>query len=154
MLELILVMMLLGLVLAIALPRFLDTGEAYLKTDSSRVSAYIRYLHEASSTKKVYYRVSFDIGSGEVGAEYSRDGVEYSAEREAALKRLKLREGVVIEDIVVPETGKVNSGVLSVVFTPAGTVDPFTLHLRSGKKFRTLTFNPYAGTVSVAEGYV
>lgn len=146
--------MLFGLVLTIALPRFLDTGEAYLKTDSSRVSAYIRYLHEASSTKKVYYRISFDIGSGEVEAEYSRDGVEYLAERETALRRLKLREGVVIEDIVGPETGKVNSGVLSVVFTPAGTVDPFTLHLRSGKKFRTLTFNPYAGTVSVAEGYV
>lgn len=146
--------MLLGVVLAIAMPRFADTGEAYLKTDSSKVSAYIRYLHEASSTRKVYYRVSFDISSGEITAEYSRDGVEWRGERETVLKRLRLSEGVVIEDIVVPETGKVNSGAISVVFTPAGTVDPFTLHLKSGKKFRTLTFNPYAGTVSVEEGYV
>ncbi len=153
-LELILVMLLFGVVLALALPRFSDTGTAYLKTDSSRVAAYIRYLHEASSTRKVYYRVSFDMGAEELRAEYSLDGAQYRAERDAALRTLKLAEGVTIEDVVVPETGKVNSGVLTVVFAPAGTMDPFTLHLKSGKNFRTLTFNPYSGEVSVEEGYV
>jgi len=146
--------MLFGLVLTIAFPRFSDPELAYLKTDSSKVAAYIRYLHEASSTKKLYYRVSFDMGSDELRAEYSRDGASYRVEGESSLRRLKLREGVTIEDVVVPDTGKVNSGVLSVVFAPSGTVDPFTVHLKAGNDFKTLTFNPYSGKVSVAEGYV
>jgi prepilin-type N-terminal cleavage/methylation domain-containing protein len=153
-LELLVVIILLGGVLLLALPRFTDTGEVYLKTDSSRVSSYIRFLNEASATKKVYYRISFDLGLGEIRAEYSRDGSEYIADSDPSVRRLKLREGVAMEDIVTPATGKVNSGVLTVVFAPSGTVDPFTLHLRSAKKFFTLTFNPYSGAVNGAEGYV
>ncbi|MDP2689098.1 MAG: prepilin-type N-terminal cleavage/methylation domain-containing protein [Deltaproteobacteria bacterium] len=153
-LELLVVMILLGVVLMAALPRFAGTGEAYLKTDASRVSSFVRFINDASATRKAYYRVSFDISAGEIRAERSPDGVHYAQETDPVARRLRLREGVVMEDIVVPELGTVNTGTVMVVFTPAGAQEPFTLHLSSSKKQITLTFNPYSGEVSMEDGYV
>ncbi|MFQ5735876.1 MAG: prepilin-type N-terminal cleavage/methylation domain-containing protein [Thermodesulfobacteriota bacterium] len=153
-LELLVVMLLLGVVLMTALPRFTGTGAVYLRTDASRVSSLIRFINDASATRKAYYRVSFDISAGEISTERSPDGVRYSQERDPGIRRLRLREGVLMEDIVVPELGKVNTGTVRVVFTPAGAPEPFTLHLISSKKRITLTFNPYSGEVRMEDGYV
>lgn len=152
-LELLVVLILLGVVLAAAIPRFTGTGEAYLRTDASRVSSFLRFVSDASATRKLYYRVSFDITAGEIRTEMSRDGALYEAESDPNVRTLKLREGVSIEDIVVEGPGKVNAGTAGVVFAPVGGAPPFTLHLAASDKTITLAFNPYSGEVSIKDGY-
>ena len=152
-LELLVVLILLGVVLMAALPRFTGTGEAYLKTDASRVSSFLRFISDASATRKVYYKVSFDIAAGEIRTERSRDGARYEPESDPAVRRLKLREGVSIEDIMVEGLGKVNAGTAEVVFAPVGGAGPFTLHLMASEKKISIAFNPYSGEVSLKDGY-
>lgn len=147
------VLILLGVVLATALPRFIGTGGAYLRTDASRVSSFLRFVSDASATRKVYYKVSFDIAAGEIRAERSRDGALYEADSDPNVRRLKLRDGVSIEDIIVPELGKVNAGTAEVVFAPVGGAGPFTLHLMASEKRITIAFNPYSGEVALKDGY-
>ncbi len=144
----------LGIILLAALPRFSGTGEAYLKTDASRVSSFVRFVSDASASKKLYYRVSFDFSAGELRTERSADGVEYTPAPDPNVRRLRLSEGVVLEDMVVTGMGKINNGTVKVVFTPAGAPDAFTLHFRSSKKHMTLVFNPYSGEVVLEDGYV
>lgn len=143
-----------GVILATALPRFMGTGEAYLKTDASRVSSLVRFIDDASASRKLYYRVSFDIAAGEITTERSRDGARYEPENDPKVRRLKLGEGVQIEDIMLPGLGRVNTGTASVVFAPAGGTSPFTLHLAASGKKLTLEFNPYSGEVFIKDGYV
>ena len=152
-LELLVVLILLGVVLMAALPRFTGTQEAYLKTDASRVSSLLRFISDASASRKVYYKVSFDIAAGEIRTERSRDGVRYEPESDPAVRRLKLMDGVSIEDITVEGLGKVNAGTAEVVFAPVGIAGPFTLHLMASDKKISLAFNPYSGEVSLKDGY-
>lgn len=152
--ELLAVIIIIGGILAIAFPRIWVLNEMHLRTDAGRVSTLIRYLNEASATKKVYYRISFDLEKNSISVESSRDGAGYSAETDAAIRGLRLREGVAMEDIELPGLGKVNSGTVSVIFAPAGGADSFTLHLRASQKKMSLLFNPYSGRVRVSEGYL
>jgi len=152
-LELLVVIILIGVALALALPRFTGTGRAYLRTDASRVSSFLRFISNASATRKLYYKVSFDIAAGEIRTERSRDGAQYLPESDPNVRRLKLRDEVSMEDMVVEGLGKVNSGVAEVTFTPTGGAPPFRLHLAADKDMVTVEFNPYSEDVSVKDGY-
>lgn len=152
-LELILVITIIGVAIAVVFPRFSGFGDTYVKADASRVSALVRYLYQAAATRKVYYRLWFDMEKGAIRVEYSKNGTDYTEEGDSSLRRLKLRDGVDMEDIVVPELGKVNTGEVAVIFSPAGSVEPFTLHLKASEKSLTLYFNPYSGIVKITEGY-
>lgn len=156
--ELLAVIVILGAVLAVVLPRFAGISINNLKTDASRLSTLIRYLNEAAETKRTYYRVLFDMDAGTVSVAESDDASEYAPMAEARLRGLKFASGVRIEDMVLSGLGRVNAGKVTVDFTPSGTSKPFTLHLasegRRGKEVYTLVYNPYSGRVAVKEGYI
>lgn len=152
--ELLLAIIIISGLLAIALPRFANVGGVYLKTDAGKVATLVRFLNEASATRKVYYRVWFDMEKDSLRVESSKNGVDYVDEPDAAIRRMRLHDGVAIEDIIVPDLGKVDAGEVAVIFAPAGSIDAFTLHLKSSGRAMTLTFNPYSGEAKVIEGYV
>lgn len=132
--------------LALVFPRFSDIGRSYLESDSERVVSLLGYLNESASTKKAFYRVRFDLGAGSLIVERSKDGVEYSKETESALSHLELKEGVLLEEIEAPGIGKVKSGEVAIIFSPAGG-DPFEVTLKSGEERVKVGFNPYTGKV-------
>lgn len=152
--ELAVVILILGVVMAIVFPKFMGLGQSRLKNDTGKVSTLLGYINEAAITKKVYYRVWFDLGQGRLRVESSRDGVEFIDEKEGPLRSVQLKDGVEIKDIVLPALGKIEGGSASFVFPPGGAVDSFTLHLGSGEDVMTLYFNPVTGRVAVEEGYL
>lgn len=151
--ELLAAMVIIGIILAIVYPRISGISEAYLKSDSRRVAALITYLSESASSKKLYYRVWFDLTNERLRVESSVAGKEYAPSTDPALRELALREGVEIEDIVTPGLGKTASGEVSMVFAPASG-EPFTLHLKAGESSMTVSYNPYTGKVRTEAGYV
>ncbi len=152
--ELIAVVIIIGLVLAVVFPRFSNLDETYLKTDASRLRTLITYLNEASETRKLYYRLSFDMERETIGVESSRDGRDYLPEADRALSGLRLGRGVDLVEVEVAGLGRVNTGKLGVVFAPFGPPQAFKLSLGSGKAAPvTVSFNPYSGRVRVESGH-
>ncbi|MBE9527697.1 MAG: prepilin-type N-terminal cleavage/methylation domain-containing protein [Proteobacteria bacterium] len=162
--ELIVVMVIISLALAIVLPRLTSVTSANLKSDAVKLSALVRYLHEAAESKKLTYRLSFDLDRGTVGVERSQVGrspvdrskeaVKYVPEPESALRGFALASGVEFVDLLAPGTGRVESGTVQILLSPAGSM-PFTVHLGAGEDDRVLTlgFNPYNGKIVIEEGY-
>jgi prepilin-type N-terminal cleavage/methylation domain-containing protein len=152
--ELLIVISIVGIILAVALPRFSFFDDIYVRKDIRQVTRLIRYLNEAAVTKKLYYRVKFNIERGMVKVEYSNDGVEYNDETDSFMKGLSFGDMMKIEDIILPGIGKINNGEVAVIFLPYGFSEPFNLHLKGLGKFFTLSFNPYTEKVNIEEGYV
>ena len=153
-LELIAVIVILGGLIALVAPRFAGTGRTYLRTDARRLATLTRYVYEATATKRLSYRLRFDLDGGSVSVATSAGGEEFTPEADPVIRRLKLRGGVELADIVVPGPGKVTAGEVDVFFAPSGPVEPFVVHLSYGDHVKTLDFNPYSGRVRVRDGYL
>lgn len=152
--ELVAVIAVLGAIIAIAFPRLAYLDQTNLKTDAGRVCSLIRYTSDASETKRLHYRLLFDLEEGTIVVESSRDGVNFSAETDPAVRRLSLRKGIAFEDMVVQGLGKLDRGRVSVVFTPSGVTQDFVLHMRAENEAYTISFNMHSGKPSIAKGYV
>jgi prepilin-type N-terminal cleavage/methylation domain-containing protein len=152
--ELLVVLIVLGIGAALIYPRVANLSETYLKKDAERAAGLIEYLSEASATRKLYYRVWFDLNKDIITVEASKDGQKFYPETDSRLSRLRFTYGVEIEDLILPGTGKASSGDVTYVLSPSYTPDPLALHLKAGDKHLTLTFNPYSGKVAVEDGYI
>jgi len=152
--ELLLVILIIGIILTTALPKISYFEDISVRRDTRQIAGLIRYLNEAAATKKLYYRVSFDMEKMKIKVEYSKDGFEYKDETESAMKGLSLGDMIEIEDIVLPGLGKIRDGEAIVIFSPYGYSEPFNLHLKGLGRFFTLSFNPYTDKVKIEEGYV
>ncbi|MBI1911421.1 MAG: type II secretion system protein [Deltaproteobacteria bacterium] len=150
--ELIAVLAVIGIILALVFPRITGFDEHNLKSDSERISSLLIYLNEASATKKVYYRVWFDLDSDRLDIEVSKTGLEYEPEPETTFRIIRPKSD--LEDIVTPGLGRVTTGKAALVFGPLGASEPVAIHLKADEKKLTVSFNPYTGKAAVLEGYI
>jgi prepilin-type N-terminal cleavage/methylation domain-containing protein len=150
--EVMVVIIIIGIVMAVVFPRFSSMGKTYLKTDASKLQSLITYLYEASETRKLYYRMNFDLEKESVLVEFSRDGVEYEPEADRAIRALSFAPGVDLAEVEVAGAGVTNTGELQVEFAPTGTTRPFRVSLGArGLTSITVTFNPYSGRARIEE---
>jgi len=70
-------------------------------------------------------------------------------------KRIPLPRGVMLKDVVLFPTGKVQDGVADMRFYPNGCVDRTLIHLENeeGEAY-SLEVNPLTGRVTIYEGYI
>ena len=59
--ELTLVMLILGVMLSLAVPRLSRLGEARLESTARRLATMISYLHDEASLRGRIYRLTFDL---------------------------------------------------------------------------------------------
>ncbi len=152
-LELICVIALFIIVLLVVFPRLSGLEDMYLKSESGKVRSLIQYVHDMTSTKRVFYRIWFDIDEDILRVETSKDGTEYIQEPDARLRRLVIRDADIV-DMVLPGAGRIKRGEVAVVFSPWGDTEPFVLHLKGGGHTITIRFNPFTGRVRTDEGYL
>jgi len=153
-LELIVVIVILGSVLLIVFPRIPYFENFALNSEARRVAGLFRYLDESASAKKTYYRVWFSPEKGSIEVESSADGVEFKKSGDSSLQGLSLKDGTEMVDLVLAGLGKVDHGEVAVVFNPGAGAEPFNLHLKKNGRTITISYNPYSGKVTVADGYV
>lgn len=152
--ELLLVITILGTILLIVFPKITLLEDFTFKSDARRIAGLFRYLHESTSTKKIYYRVWVYPERDLLKIESSIDGIEFREEHDTAIKGFTLKGGMDIQDIVISGLGIVDEGEVAIVFNPTVGAEPFNLHLKKNKHTLTLNYNPYSGKVKVIEGYV
>ena len=67
--ELAVVIVVLGVMLSLVIPRLGELGEANLKRSARHLTGMIRFLRDDSQAKKAVYRLRFDIQGGHYWAE-------------------------------------------------------------------------------------
>ncbi|MBI2412417.1 MAG: prepilin-type N-terminal cleavage/methylation domain-containing protein [Deltaproteobacteria bacterium] len=148
--ELVVVLALIAIAVAVIYPRISGLEEARLESDARKMASLIGYLSESAASRRVYYKVRFGLDEERLDVEVSRDGREYLRDKEFGF--LSLSSGVSMEDVATPE-GKTDAGETEIVIPPDGGSSPFSVHLKAGDEFMTVTFNPYTEKVSLEKGY-
>jgi len=152
--ELIVVIVLIGIMMTLSVPRFRDTVLTdNLKGSSRKLVGLINSLREDAVREQKSYNLNFDL-------ETNRFWVDSSSMSQEKLfnvseKAEALPPDVHIIDIWYQQEEKKVSGVASIRFSKKGYVQPSAIHLgeKDGRKF-TLELTPFLGKVKLYNRYV
>lgn len=156
--ELAVVILVLGLFVAFALPKFDDISDVNLKSTARNLSTTARYLYSEAAFKKNIYKLVFDTNNNEYWVEVL-EGNEYEVSTDPYLRKKKITGNVFLKDIITERTlGKKQSDNPDnheyILFLPTGYVEPAVIHIESsnGDEY-TLATNPYTGTMKIYDEY-
>lgn len=153
--ELTIVIVILGVVLSLIIPRLGELGEANVKRSARHLTGMIRFLRDEAQARKAVYRLRFDVPEGHYWAEVQTLTTEQAVE----FKRFQSEMGA--DGHLSGQTTFRDVRVSShpddpfIQFTPDGWVENTDIHLRdgAGKDF-TLLVKPLMGETELREGYV
>jgi len=155
--ELTIIIVILGVMLSLIIPRLGEMGEANLKRSARHLTGMIRFLHEESLAKKDNYRLRFDVTEGRYWTEkftilnLSEKLAEYQKYSSDMTTEGKLSGQTTFRDVKVAS----HPDDAYIEFTPEGWVERALIHLRDGdNRDFTLLVNPLTGDTELREGYV
>ncbi|HXY55033.1 MAG TPA: prepilin-type N-terminal cleavage/methylation domain-containing protein [Nitrospirota bacterium] len=153
--ELAVVIVVLGIMIALIAPRLGEIGEADLKRSARHLTGSIRFLRDEAEARKEVYRLVFDVEGGH----YWVEALTVSPEKAAEFKRVQTTIGA--EGSLSGQTTFRDVHAVShpddpfILFTPDGWVEKTFIHLRDGEgKQFTLIVRPLTGDTELREGDV
>lgn len=155
MVELGMVLLVLGIVMALVLPRFGGTLERQqLRSTINVVHGTVRYLQAYAALTKRVYRLTFDLDRQVMSVCYFQ-GETCTPETSRELRDYVLPASVHILDVVSPQGTKTRAGEAATHFHPTGLAEPSIIHLGTDSNQKaTLVIEPLAGRVKVFDDYV
>jgi Tfp pilus assembly protein FimT len=153
--ELTIIIVILGVMLSLIIPRLGEIGEANLKRSARHLTGMIRYLRDESQATKTVYRLHFDVPGGR----YWTDAMTLTSEQTLEFRRFQSVIGA--EGSLAGQTSFRDVKVAGhpddpyIQFTPDGWVEPAFIHLQDGEgRDFTLLVNPLMGSTELSEGYI
>lgn len=134
-LELMVVIFVISVVLAIALPTFTGMGESKAVSDAKRIASLLRYLNDTALSTKESLTLRVDFREKVIG--YNGPEGEKS-ERVDSLSGVELQSG-----------GMVTEGELLVFFSPLGAREDITVHLGDEGSAVAVTLHSLNGRVKI-----
>jgi len=153
--ELTIVIVILGVMLTLIIPRLGELGAANLKQSARHLTGMIRFLKDESQARKAVFRLRFDVHEGrywtEVLTTVSEQAVEFKRYSSEMGSEGSLSGQTTFRDVRVSS----HPDDPFIQFTPDGWVEPAFIHLRdgSGRDF-TLLVKPLTGDTELREGHV
>ena len=151
--ELSVVVLLIGMMLLIAVPRVRDTLlNDDLKATTRRLVGVSRELRNEAVREQVDFILTLDFNQPGFWS-YSADT---TAEKRSEIRKKAIRfpEGIRISGVRHPEEVRKTEGEASIRFFRKGYTEPTVIHLVKDDRTFTLVFNPFLPAVSVYEKYV
>lgn len=153
--ELMIVIVVLGVMLTLIIPRLGELGDANLKRSARHLTGMIRFLRDDSQAKKAVYRIRFDIQNGhywaEVQTQTSDKTVEFKRYQSVMVDEASLSGQTTFRDVQVAS----HPDDPYILFTPDGWVEHALVHLRDGdNKDFTLIVNSLTGNTDLRDGYI
>ncbi len=167
--ELTLVMLVIGLMMAITLPKFRNIGGGDMKLEARTLIGQIQGLYSEATFTRRQHRLVFDLdrnrywGEAEVPSKRQRDEQGrpiltkkvFRPVTRDFLKPVTLPRGVELTDVIAGAFGKRSGGTVYTNFYPLGRTDFTTIHLEDDDSdVMTLMINPVTGRVTVADNYL
>jgi general secretion pathway protein H len=153
--ELTIIIVILGVMLSLIIPRLGEIGEANLKRSARHLTGMIRFLRDESESRKLVYRLRFDVQGGHYWAEVmtltSDQAIEFIRVQSEMGAEGSLAGQTTFRDVQV--SGHPDDPYIQ--FTPDGWVENAAIHLQDGEgRDFTLVVNPLMGSTDLREGYV
>jgi prepilin-type N-terminal cleavage/methylation domain-containing protein len=136
-LELIVALFIISLITAIVLPSFAGFGERRLKSEAREVASILRFLHDSAISRKEAYWVKFDL-----------DGNLISWKTPEGGKTKKFDD---ITGVTTHSAGTVSGGAVTILVEPLGFREDISVHMGTGEKNMTITFNHLSGKVKIKD---
>jgi prepilin-type N-terminal cleavage/methylation domain-containing protein len=153
--ELTIVIVILGVMLSLIIPRLGELGEANLKQSARHLTSTIRFLKDESQARKEVFRLRFDVTEGRYWVEVWTLVNETTGE----FKRFSSEMGT--EGALTGQTTFRDVQVAShpddpyIQFSPNGWVEHAVIHIRDGEgRDYTLLVNALTGNTELREGYL
>lgn len=152
--EIAVVLVIIGMAMALVLPRLPSSSSDDLKTSARMLAATIRYMQERAATARTTFFLRLEPGTDNVRVlEAAPDGSEVEP-ADPLLRKRPVKEGIQVADVIIPRLGKLSNEQVRLVVGVGGLRDFVTIHLRSsGDTFLTVMAFPSGGKVKVYEGY-
>ncbi len=154
--ELTVIIVILGVMLSLIIPRLGELGEANLKRSARHLTGMIRFLRDEAQAKKSSFRLRFDVAEGRYWTEVLTLNL---SEKTAEFRRYSSEMGT--EGSLSGQTTLRDVKVAShpddpyIEFSPTGWVEHSLIHLRDGDgRDFTLLVNPLTGNTELREGYI
>jgi type II secretion system protein H len=153
--ELMVVIVILGVMLTLIIPRLGELGEANLKRSARHLSGTIRFLRDESQARKAVFRLRFDVHEGrywiEVMTPKDDQTVEFKPFSSEMASGGSLSGQTTFRDVRVSS----HPDDPYIQFTPDGWVEQAFIYLRDGSdRDFTLLVKPLTGDTELLEGYV
>jgi len=159
-LEMMVVVIIIGTVVAIAIPRMNDMFEVNLKSAMRRLIGTVQFAFNESVIKQTPLRLNFTPETGDYWLSAmltSGDTGQFVDYPTDVVKPQQLPAGVYFTDIVTPHDSekRTEGDDIFIGFFPTGFVEHAVIHLASddGRQF-SLVIAPLTGKVTVLDGYV
>ena len=151
--EIMVVIVIIAIVAAVVIPHLPAPEEGKLKDSARNLATGIRFLNDQAIITKKVYRLELNLAENSTKiSKLSATGEELPPD-DQFMNRQLVEEGIVIEDVTVPQRGKVTEGEVSIPFGPGGNPDGIMIHLKAGEHHFTIIAYPSGGKVKVLEGY-
>lgn len=152
--ELAVVLVLIGVVLSVVLPRFGGLqDEERLRTATRRLTGLALEAHSQAVTEARPFFLCLDLDLSRSWLSTVRPGPIGDAGRESRI--FSLPRGVVIQDSIHSSRGLVKAGRVSFAYWPQGGSEPGAIHVQNADKERmTIFLRPYLGRTEIASGYL
>ena len=151
--ELIVVMALLSLTLAIAMPRLQD----FLLVDHARkagrwIILQVPSLKDRAVREQKTYRMHIDIDTARIWI--SDETMDEDQLLEAASRGFELTGRLEVLDVEYPNAEKISSGTAEIRFHPRGYSDRAIIHLRDDEDRFSFQVEPFLSNVIMFEDYI
>jgi prepilin-type N-terminal cleavage/methylation domain-containing protein len=154
--ELTIVIVILGVMLSLIIPRLGELGEANLKQSARHLTGMIRFLQDDAQARKAVYRLRFDVTEGRYWIEVLTFNL---IDKTSEFKRYSSE--MATESTLTGQTTFRDVQVAShpddpyIQFSPNGWVEHALIHIRDGEnRDFTLLVNPLTGNTELREGYL
>ncbi len=150
--ELALVVLLIGLFSAFAVPQLLGFGGNHLESNARRIAGTVKYLFNESALNGHEYHLTFNVDEGTFGARVLRENGEL-VPAPGRWGEQALRGDVRFQNVTVTGRGLYSSGTATSVIHPTGWLEETIIHLRQGENVLTVRVKPFTGTSEIFDGY-
>ena len=152
--EIAVVLMIIGMVLVLVLPRLPSSGQENLKVSARTLASTLRYMQDRAATGRTVYYLRLEPGTDSVKVlEAAFDGSEKEP-LDPLLQKRPVKEGIVVADVTIPRLGKIVDGQIRLDVGNGGLRDFVVIHLRSpDDRFWTVMAFPASGKVKIFDGY-
>jgi len=136
-LELMVVIFIISVVLALALPTFTGMGEHKMVSDAKRIASILRYLNDSAISTKESLTLRVDFKDKVIG---------YNGPEGEKAERIDSLSGVELQS-----RGNVTEGELFVFFSPLGAQENITMHLEDEGSAIAIALNSMNGRVKIIQ---
>lgn len=155
-LELVLVLLVVGMMVAVAFPRFRNLGGGDVKMEARTLIGRIQGLYNEATFTRRTHRLVFDLEAERYWGEVRSVGDAFAPVPAALMGPVDLPPGIDLKDVTTERAGKRGEGKAYMHFSPLGRAEYAVIHLEGGDADETLTLrvNPLTAKVAVRQGYV